>query len=159
MENRIKVRKYEEKDRARVEEICHITDRNNLPLPLLLTLYCHNYILLEGENCFVATDESDRAVGYILSTLDTAAWREKFISFLSSSSEEIRRKGIESVEGYFAFYPEYPAHLHIDIDPSYKKDLYRYGDGQDTQDRRQNILLLTLSLSVLSPLTKRKGRI
>ena len=130
MENRIKVRGYEDKDRASVEEICHITDRNNLPLPLLLTLYCHNYILLEGENCFVATDESDRAVGYILSTLDTAAWREKFISFLSSSSEEIRRKGIESVEGYFAFYPEYPAHLHIDIDPSYQ----RMGIGKALMD-------------------------
>ena len=110
------VRRYEDGDKERVEEICEITDNAHLEKDLLLTLYCHYYITYEKENCFVAVVDG-KVVGYIISAEDTKAWIDRFSStLLSSSTPTIREKGIESTEGYLPFYPEYPAHLHIDID-------------------------------------------
>ena len=115
------VRRYEDGDKERVEEICEITDNAHLEKDLLLTLYCHYYITYEKENCFVAVVDG-KVVGYIISAEDTKAWIDRFSStFLSSSTPTIREKGIESTEGYLPFYPEYPAHLHIDIDPRYQR--------------------------------------
>lgn len=115
------VRRYEDGDKERVEEICEITDNAHLEKDLLLTLYCHYYITHEKENCFVAVVDG-KVVGYIISAEDTKAWIDRFSStLLSSSKPTIREKGIESTEGYLPFYPEYPAHLHIDIDPRYQR--------------------------------------
>ena len=124
------VRQYEERDRERVEEICEITDNSHLERDLLLTLYCHYYITYEKENCFVAVVD-DKVVGYIISAGDTKAWIDKFSStLLSSSTPLIKEKGIESTKGYLSYYPEYPAHLHIDIDPEYQ----RMGIGKAMMD-------------------------
>lgn len=124
------VRQYEERDRERVEEICEITDNSHLERDLLLTLYCHYYITYEKENCFVAVVD-DKVVGYIISAGDTKAWIDKFSStLLSSSTPLIKEKGIESTKGYLPYYPEYPAHLHIDIDPEYQ----RMGIGKAMMD-------------------------
>lgn len=115
------LRRYEEGDRERVEEICRITDNSNLENELLLTLYCRYYTTYEKENCFVSVVDGIVA-GYIISAEDTLLWKDRFTSnLLSHSTEEIREKGMESIEGYLPFYPEYPAHLHIDIDPRFQR--------------------------------------
>ena len=66
------VRRYEDGDKERVEEICEITDNAHLEKDLLLTLYCHYYITHEKENCFVAVVDG-KVVGYIISAEDTKA--------------------------------------------------------------------------------------
>ena len=115
------IRKYEDRDKERVEEICVITDNSKMKRELLLTLYSRYYTTYEKENSFVA-EVDGRVAGYIISTPDNKTWIEKFSStLLSSSTPEIRAKGLESTEGYMEFYEEYPAHLHIDIDPQYQR--------------------------------------
>ena len=114
------IRTYEDRDRERVEEICVITDNSHLERNLLFTLYCHYYIDYEKENCFVA-EEDGKAVGYIISAKDNKVWKDRFTSILDSSTPEIREKGLESISGYLPFYAQYPAHLHIDIDPDYQR--------------------------------------
>ena len=66
------VRRYEESDRKRVEEICQITDNAHLEKDLLLTLYCHYYITYEKENY---TKES--ALKYFTSRSDSFLMHEK----------------------------------------------------------------------------------
>ena len=124
------IRQYVDRDRERVEEICEITDNSHLERNLLLTLYCHYYITYEKENCFVA-ELDGKVVGYIISAEDTKTWIDRFSSnLLSSSTPLIWEKGIESTKGYLPYYPEYPAHLHIDIDPEYQ----RMGIGKAMMD-------------------------
>ena len=116
----MRVRKYEDRDRERVEYICRVTDNSHLDDDLLLALYCHYYITYEKDNCFVA-EVDGTVVGYIISSEDSKKWREGFLSFLSSYREEIREAGYYSTKGYEPFYSQYPAHLHIDIDPNYQR--------------------------------------
>ena len=94
----------------------------------------HSFLLrvftYEKENCFVA-ELDGKVVGYIISAEDTKTWIDRFSSnLLSSSTPLIREKGIESTKGYLPYYPEYPAHLHIDIDPEYQ----RMGIGKAMMD-------------------------
>ena len=114
------VRKYEDKDRERVEEICRITDNNHLEEELLLTLYCHYYIEREKDNCFVALVD-EKVVGYIISAKNYNSWAKGFLSYISSSTKEIKEAGMESVNSYIPYSSQYPAHLHIDIDPNYQR--------------------------------------
>ena len=66
----IKVRKYEEKDRARIREICKETasdkykkSSNTLEtIPIMFADYFMDY---EPDSIFVAVDEEDRVIGYI----------------------------------------------------------------------------------------------
>lgn len=125
------IRPYEEKDRNRVEEICIETDRNHLERELLLTLYCRYYITHEDENCFVAVDDGDNAIGYIISSSDYYCWKKTFIDDMKKNSPLfIQEKGIESTKGYEKYAKEYPAHLHIDI----SSKAQRMGIGHQLMD-------------------------
>ena len=113
------IRQYQDKDKARLEDICRITDRAHLEDELLLTLYLRYYITYEKENCFVAADDEDNAVGYIISTKEWNVWKEDFPRFLlEGKRKEIVEKGMDGIESFAPFAKEYPAHLHIDILPS-----------------------------------------
>lgn len=127
----IEIREYREEDRKTVEDICRITDSSNLDDDVLLTLYCHYYIEKEKENCFVATD-NDRAIGYIISTLNYEKWKRDFTSYyLDKASDKVRKSGLDSISFYSPFSSLYPSHLHIDILPSYE----RMGIGHRLMDR------------------------
>ena len=64
------IRPYEAKDKENVQFICLNSDGpdefSEIGRHFLLTTYCDYYTEQEPENCFVATDENDNAVGYIL---------------------------------------------------------------------------------------------
>ncbi|MGN1163986.1 MAG: GNAT family N-acetyltransferase, partial [Candidatus Ornithospirochaeta sp.] len=113
---------YEDKDRSRLEDICRATDRSHLEDELLLTLYLRYYITYEKENCFVAADDLDNAVGYIISTSSWERWKDDFPRLmLEGKRKEIVDEGMDGIEGYRPFASEYPAHLHIDILPGYQR--------------------------------------
>ena len=116
------VREYQDKDKSRLEEICRITDRAKLEEDLLLTLYLHYYITYEKENCFVAADDSDNAVGYIISVSNWERWKKDFPALmLEGKRNEIVEKGKAGVDSFAPYASEYPAHLHIDIHPQYQR--------------------------------------
>ena len=63
-----KIRPYQEKDFDRVRKICleNAGDtRTEEQKIFILSTYCDYYIEQEPENCFVAVNENDEAVGYI----------------------------------------------------------------------------------------------
>ena len=115
------IRTYRKEDRGALERICTITDPKHFEPEYLYTLYLHYYIEEEGDNTLVAAVD-DRVVGYILSTESYDRWkrvmREKY---LSSAGEKTRMDGEESIAFYSPYAGEYPAHMHIDIDPEYQR--------------------------------------
>ena len=66
----ITIRKYEEKDRENLLRICIETSslptETNEDLDFLNLMFNDYYAIVEPGNCFVAADDNDEAVGYIL---------------------------------------------------------------------------------------------
>lgn len=119
----INIRKYREDDKEALREICIKTSR--LPVETetqrkyLYLMYNDYYTEVEGENCFVAADENDVAVGYILCAENFARYSE---TFRKSYLPEIRKLGFRyyimalgEMAAHFLYSKKYPAHLHIDI--------------------------------------------
>lgn len=124
----VSVRNYAEKDRQLVRNICIETSDMDKSTPqkreFILSLYCDYYIDNEPYNCFVAVNENDEAVGYIICG-------ENFDCFKKLTKEKYLKKAkISSFERILAagdifitqlYRKEYPAHLHIDILPEYQR--------------------------------------
>lgn len=130
--NVITVRPYQKKDFRFVQDICLETSwlRNN-PTPQdrawLCAKYCDYYLDCEPEFCFVAVDEQDTPIGYILCAADFGNYRE----ILTEEYLPIVRK--LSSSDYFRFAAEmkveeryvkqgYTAHLLIDVLPEYQHE-------------------------------------
>ncbi len=139
----MKIRPYTEKDRDDVRYICLNSDgpcdSDEEGQHFLLTTYCDYYIEREQENCFVCTDDDDRAVGYILCAQDFDRFWNTFMSDFYPRLDETtmsRQYAIESTVMHKKHKDEYPAHLHIDILPDYQ----RKGMGRKMTDTLLNHL-------------------
>ena len=119
----INIRKYQDKDKELLREICIKTSR--LPVEtedqkkFLTLMYNDYYTEVEGENCFVAVDENDVAVGYIICAENFARYSKIFRKFYLP---EIKKLGmnyyvmaIGEMAAHLLYSKKYPAHLHIDI--------------------------------------------
>ena len=119
----INIRKYQEKDKELLRNICIKTSR--LPVEtedqrkFLTLMYNDYYTEVEGRNCFVAVDEDDVAVGYILCAENFARYSKIFRKFYLP---EIKKLGmnyyfmsIGEMAAHLLYSKKYPAHLHIDI--------------------------------------------
>ena len=119
----INIRKYQEKDKELLRDICIKTSR--LPIEtedqrkFLTLMYNDYYTEVEGRNCFVAVDENDVAVGYILCAENFARYSKIFRKFYLP---EIKKLGmnyyfmaIGEMAAHLLYSKKYPAHLHIDI--------------------------------------------
>lgn len=119
----ISIRKYEKKDKENLRKICIETSK--LPTEtqkqrdFLTVMYNDYYTENEPENIFVAVNENDEAVGYILCC-------EYFDDFYDIMKKfylpEVRDLGMNfyfaamgEILVHKAFSKKYPAHLHIDI--------------------------------------------
>lgn len=122
------IRKYQQKDYERVEQICIGTAPKQLAekawgRKLLLTVFCHYYIEQEPEHCFVAVNDADEAVGYVLCAVDFPVWEKKFTEiYLKKAKNPVTKYvGKGTIDTLRAFAAKYPAHLHIDIDAEYQR--------------------------------------
>lgn len=117
----INIRSYELKDRGFVENIC--SERSDPMRKTLLTCFCNYYIEREPQNCFVAVDEVDKCIGYVLCAADFYVWERVFKEEYYGKSQDPMTKGMGegTVEGLKHFAKEYPAHLHIDIAEDYQR--------------------------------------
>ena len=92
----INIRKYEQKDKENMREICLKTssfDVSDKKMSDFITLmYCDYYTEVEPDSCFVATDENDNAVGYIICAKN---FREYYKIFNGLYMPEIRKLGIK----------------------------------------------------------------
>ena len=100
----------------------------------ILTTYCDYYIEKEPENCFVAADAHDNAVGYVICTEDYDLFRPVFLSDylprIPKSDARHYAYAIDSTVLQEKYKSRYPAHLHIDLLP----DCQRQGIGTKLVD-------------------------
>ena len=123
------VRKYQAKDKLQVEGICLGSTQEALQVAdgsmqqALLDVFCHYYIEAEPANCFVAVDEDDQAVGYVLCAKDFSKWKQVFIADYIDPSTNLITKGMGqgTIQGLEDFATQYPAHLHIDIAEAHQR--------------------------------------
>lgn len=123
------VRPYEAKDKENVRFICLNSDgpckSSARGINFSLAVYCDYYIEKEPENCFVAADENDKAIGYVICTEDFDAFKESFVSeyYPKIRKWEFRRRksALRSIIPHEKYKEDYPAHLHIDVLPEYQR--------------------------------------
>lgn len=121
----ITIRKYEEKDRKNLLKIC--IETSSLPteskkdLDFLNLMYNDYYAIVEPDNCFVAADENDEAVGYILCAKNFDSYYKTFKSLYIPMIKKLGIKyytmAMSEIAVHSIFKKKYPAHLHIDILP------------------------------------------
>lgn len=119
----IGIRKYRPEDKSAVRKI--LVETSRLPvdtendIKLLELLYNDYYIEVEPENCFVAVDENDQAVGYIICAADYKKFRKLFFKFYLPEFKELGMnyyiQAITDVMGHALYARKYPAHLHINV--------------------------------------------
>ena len=129
----ITIRKYEEKDRENLLKIC--IETSSLPtedkkdLDFLNLMYNDYYAVVEGHNCFVAADDDDNAIAYIICTENYDAYRKIFLEEYVPRLDEnmvvwnfnAKQGAIGSTVLQEKYKEEYPAHLHIDVLPEYHR--------------------------------------
>ncbi len=119
----IYIRKYKPEDKQQLRKIC--IETSSLPTEtesqrkFLTLMYNDYYTEVEPENCFVAVDEDDIPMGYIICS-------ENFDSYLKIMKNfylpEIKSLGFNfltmslgEIGVHKLFSKKYKAHLHIDI--------------------------------------------
>lgn len=119
----INIRKYEEKDKENIRKVCLGTssfDVSNAKTSKFITLmFCDYYTEVEPDSCFVAADEDDCAVGYLICGKN---FNEYYKVFNGLYMPEIKKLGIKyvlmsksEIAVHRLFSKKYPAHLHIDL--------------------------------------------
>ena len=124
----VTVRPYSKDDWKDVRFVCLNSDgpcrSSGRAVNFTLTVYCDCYIEGEPQNCFVATDDSDRAIGYVLCAADFDAYRERFVDKyyprIKRWEFKRRKSALRAIESQGKYKNDYPAHLHIDLLPSYQ---------------------------------------
>ncbi len=117
------IRKFEEKDRSNLRKIC--IETSGLPTEtdkdteFLFLMYNDYYSEVEPENIFVAVNENDEAVGYILCAENFDSYIAEFKRTYLKRIRELGFKyyfmAIGEIGVHRLFSKKYKAHLHIDI--------------------------------------------
>ena len=122
----VTIRPYEEKDCAYVQQICIDTaDACFVKTPYkeraAVAAFCRYFIARCPETCFVAVNEGDIPVGYILCTPSFGRWcRYAPEQFLSGFPFGLLWS-VGSMLGAVPYLKEYPAHLHINLLAPYRR--------------------------------------
>ena len=119
----ISIRKYQDKDKEYLRNICIKTSK--LPVgteterEFLTLMYNDYYTEVEGRNCFVAVDDNDIPVGYILCAENFDIYAKSFKKIYLPRIKKLGIKyyfmAVAEMTGHRLFSKKYPAHLHIDI--------------------------------------------
>lgn len=121
----ISIRKYRPEDKPAVRRILIETSRlpveTEKDIKLLELLYNDYYTEVEPGHCFVAADENDQAVGYIICAADYKKFRRTFFKFYLPEIRELGMKyyiqAFMDIMGHALYAAKYPAHLHINVLP------------------------------------------
>ncbi len=119
----INIRKYEPKDKQNLIKVLYET--SSLPLEtekqrkFLELMFNDYYTEAEPDCCFVAVNEDDEAVGYILCAKDYDTYEKNFKNFYLPEIKELGFNFYTMAMGELFVHKllknKYPAHLHIDI--------------------------------------------
>lgn len=130
-EKNMKVRPYSKKDFRYVQDICMATSKfadEDTPLnrATICTMYCDYYLDNQSDYCFVAVDDEDIPVGYVLCVVDLDEYQDR----MQEEYLPLVRK-VSSGE-YFRFIAEtkvaeryvregYTAHIHVNVLEEYQR--------------------------------------
>ncbi len=125
----MEIKRYEEKYKEDVRFVCCNSEGpctwSERKQHLILTTYCDYFIEKEGNNCFVAVDENDRAIGYVLCAENydnfKKVFRKEYLPRFKKYEIDCRMVAILSTFIQSKLKKEYPAHMHIDILPEYQR--------------------------------------
>lgn len=119
----INIRKYEAKDKENARKI--LFETSSMPIEtekqrkFLELMFNDYYTEVEPDCCFVAVDEKDEAVGYILCARNFDEYSKKFKNFYLPEIKELGLNYYFIAMGELFVHKliskKYPAHLHIDI--------------------------------------------
>lgn len=132
------IRPYNENDKEDVRFVC-LNSEGPCKLSkrgrnFALAVYCDYYIDNEPENCFVAVDENDKAIGYVICAEDFDNFKEVYINEyypkIGKWEYRRRRSALRAIASQEKYKADYPAHLHIDILPEYQ----HMGSGRKLMD-------------------------
>ena len=122
------IKKYEEAYKEGVEDVCvaassRAKGKDSEWGRVILHLFCRYYIEEEPNHCFIAVDEYDKVIGYVICASDYDTWKSNFKEkYLDTRNEiEIVKFGEMSIQGLKNYSKEYPAHLHINVHPNYQR--------------------------------------
>ena len=117
------IRKYEAKDKSNLRKICFET--SSIPTDtkedreFLYLMFNDYYSEVEPENVFVAVDENDEAVGYILCAENFDRYHSVFKKYYLPRIRKLGFKyyvmALGEIEIHKFFSKKFKAHLHIDI--------------------------------------------
>ena len=123
------VRPYKAKDAQRVRQICmdnadfDVSDES--ARKYLMLMYCDYYIQEEPFNCFVAVNDKDEAIGYILCAENYDAYakvfNEKYLPLAAALGAKKYVDAKLDMLSHAMFKSQYPAHMHIDIDLGWQR--------------------------------------
>lgn len=142
----ITIRPYDKKDFRYIQDICMATsalanDDTPINRAMLCAMYCDYYLDNQGDHCFVAVDENDIPVGYVLCAVDVGNYDEQMSEHYLLLVRKISSKHffeynaeIKIAERYVR--SGYTAHLHIDI----LSDYHRQGIGTELIKALENHL-------------------
>lgn len=119
----ISVRKFEEKDKQKLRQICLETsafDLNKKNMKeFLLLMYNDYYTEKQGDVCFVAADENDEAVGYVICDKDYKTYKKVFMNEYYPKIKALGLKFALMARGELLVHDlafgKYSAHLHINL--------------------------------------------
>lgn len=123
------IRPYNDKDRDNVRYTCLYCDgpekMSESTQHFILSTYCDYYIEREKENCFVAVNEENKAVGYIICAesydrFDECFFKE-YLTRIPEENQSQRYYAENSAVMQKKYKNDYPAHFHIDILPEYQR--------------------------------------
>ncbi len=125
----MKIRKYQEKDKKNLQYICIATTtiplKNEKQKEMLTTLYNDYFTEHESHNIFVAVNEDDDAIGYILCSTDFKKYKSTMKKHYLPKTWKLSKSRwflthLELIiDSHFA--KKYPSFLHIDILPDYQR--------------------------------------
>ena len=123
------VRPYQEKDKELVQNLClrnaDCMDSSEETKKFILTMYCNYYIEQEPCNCFVAVNDNDEAVGYIICSESYDNYERIFNdNYLNQCAALGPKRYVDAkldLLSHSMFKKEYPTHFHIDIDDNYQR--------------------------------------
>lgn len=124
----MEIRKYKEKDKENLRHICIATavpTKNEKEKELLTLMYNDYFTEQESENIFVATNENDDAIGYILGCVDFKKFKNDMKKIYLPKIWKLSKVKWILMNLEFLFQnklsKKYPAFLHIDILDGYQR--------------------------------------
>ena len=122
------VRPYKDSDRERVQQICldnaGCANASAETKQYTLIMYCNYYIEQEPQNCFVAVNDADEAVGYLLYSENYDSYERVFSEIYLPQAAAVSAKRYVDAKmdmlTHSMFRDSYKCHFHIDVDENYQ---------------------------------------